>query len=203
MVLAANAPSFALLPARSAHRATASLTGFPATPAPYPARTLRPGDGWKAGPWPQASSRPHGSARRRTPGPPAARAPRPARGRLRQRARAALGAALLIVVVQSMRQVRRQRTAISLARRSAVRRRAAAARDLRTLWNGPTVRRRACRPSVSTASSGDPAARSATRFQLMRALPARSLPARGSQSGQARNSASACRRAAGHGRACI
>jgi hypothetical protein len=78
----------------------------------------------------------------------------------------ASGTILLIIVVQKMRQLRMQNTAISLVSRSAVRSRAASTRqpDFRILWNSSIFRRWAYQCSFSTASSGEVTARSVTSF---------------------------------------
>src|SRR5918998_5959795 len=79
----------------------------------------------------------------------------------------ALGAILLIIVVQKMRQRRMQKTAIGLVSRSAVRSRAASTRqpDFRILWKSSTFQRWAYQRSFSSAVSGEVTGRSVTSFQ--------------------------------------
>ena len=83
------------------------------------------------------------------------------------------GAVLLIIVVQKMRQLRMQNTAISFASRSAVRSLAVSTRqpDFRILWNSSIFQRWAYHRNFSTASSGEATARSVASFQSTRSRP--------------------------------
>src|SRR3954468_20905993 len=83
------------------------------------------------------------------------------------------GAARAIIAVQKQRQAMTEKTAMSLVRRSAVRRRAASARqpDFSTLWNSSIFQRHAYQRSFLTASSTEVMGRSVASFQLMRVRP--------------------------------
>src|SRR3954470_17130257 len=111
----------------------------------------------------------------------------------------AVGATRFIIVIQKMRQLRMQNTAIRLTILSAARSLEASALqpDFRILWNVSIFQRIAYQASFSNASLRDRTERFVISFQRsLRGLSAWSAPERESPSAAGRGISSACRSAA-------